>query len=60
MPHILYCGIPSLMARLAVGDIAPREGIPKAEKQRLEAVGFFTFLFIKYNGSIHVKSGSHA
>ena len=23
---------------LAVGDIAPREGIPKAEKRRLEAV----------------------
>lgn len=23
----------------SVGDIAPREGIPKAEKQRLEAVG---------------------
>jgi|SRR6266850_1259721 len=28
----------SLLISLLVGDIAPREGIPKAEKRRLEAV----------------------
>ena len=45
MPLLFYCGTPSLMVELAVGDIVPREGIPKAEKQRLEAVGFFYFIF---------------
>lgn len=40
-----YACMPSLaevvVSLLTVGDIAPREGIPKAEKRRLEAVRLF-------------------
>lgn len=40
---VMLCVVHDL-AEAQVGDIAPREGIPKAEKQRLEAEAMHNFL----------------
>lgn len=47
-------------ARFSVGDIAPREGIPKEEKQRLEAVRHVSWFVRGHIFYANLKTGSYA
>ena len=48
------------LPKLKVGDIAPREGMPKAEKHRLEAVCPNLPSFISHGiDAIHVQEAMH-